>query len=337
MPRVSLRQAFGLAGGAAAPAAGEAGPQAGPDLDRADEQDVFAAVVTGLFRAILGREAGPEGVRLWREAMGQTFNEVPLDDFIARLTSATLGSAEFDVIYTAPLMALLRARLLPPRASVGISTHVSLGADGFASSMFKRYGLKRWSGPFDWCSTSPAIIRAVLADDFEAFLDPDQWRPIALEDRPDGRFWQCHHPAYEQRHGHACILHNHDMTQDWGQVGLLRAVERFRASIRSLASKLVLQVVREGDDPGGEFLRTAEALDGMGRNIHFVMVSVLPEPTPGPFPEVEPALAKGAHRLLRARLLAPLDGIEAKDMLDEVVLLRAALAAPMLGQDLQQP
>ena len=67
------------------------------------------------------------------------------------------------------------------------------------------------------------------------------------------------------------------------------------------------------------------------------MVSLLPQRTEGPFPEVEPALARGSHRLLRAKLLAPLDGLAARDMLDEVVLLRAALAAPGLGNGSDQP
>jgi hypothetical protein len=42
-------------------------------------------------------------------------------------------------------------------------------------------------------------------------------------------------------------------------------------------------------------------------------------------------MAHGRHRLLRARLLSPINGIEPGDMLDEVILLRAALAAPSLG------
>ena len=61
------------------------------------------------------------------------------------------------------------------------------------------------------------------------------------------------------------------------------------------------------------------------------MVSLLPEHGAGPFPEIEPAMAPGRHRLLRARLLSPINGIEPGDMLDEVILLRAALAAPSLG------
>lgn len=306
-------------------------------LARPRSDDLFDSVVNGVFRAMLGREAGAEGLRVWRQLMGATFDEVSLEEFVFRFISASMGSGEFAARHAAPLEAALRNRLLPPQAGVGLSTHISLGQDGFTAGLLKRFDLKRWSGPFDWCSASPAIIRAVLADDFEQFLDPDSWRTIPLEDRPDGRFWQCHNPDYEQRHGHACILHNHDMTQEWAQVAMLRAVERFRRSTRSLASKLVLQVVREGTDPGREFLQTAEVLEGIGRNIHFVMISLLPGATEGPFPEVEPALARGPHRLLRARLMSPLQGMQSRDLLDEVVLLRAALVAPGLGEPLEQP
>ena len=303
----------------------EAAP-AGPDA-------VFSAVVNGVFQALLDRPAGPEGVLAWHRHLHEFYATAPLDEFVAHFAGLVLRSNEWGDRQLAAMMGGLRARMLPPPTKVGITTHISLGADGFPSAMMKRFGLKRWSGPFDWCATSPGMIRDVLADDFTHFLDPGEWRSIPLEDRPDGRFWQCRNPRYEDKHGHACILHNHDMTLEWMQVAMLRCVERFRTSIRGLASKLVLQVVREGDDPGGEFLRTAEALEGMGRNIHFVMISLLPEHTEAPFPEVEPALARGAHRLLRARLLAPLEGLEARDMMDELVLLRAALAAPLLGSD----
>jgi hypothetical protein len=87
----------------------------------------------------------------------------------------------------------------------------------------------------------------------------------------------------------------------------------------------------EGEDPAREFRATADLLDRYGRSFQFVMVSLLPGHGQGPFPEIEPAMAHGRHRLLRARLLAPINGIEPGDMLDEVILLRAVLAAPSLG------
>lgn len=298
---------------------------------------IFDAVVRAAFRALLLRDGGDNAVRVWREHLGEYFTQTPLTDFIVRFLEVTMQSEEYRLVQRVPQLAAIRAEFLPPPGKVGISTHISLGADGFTSAMFKRFALKRWSGPFDWCSTSPAIIRAVLEDDFAQFLAPDGWRSIPVEDRPDARFWQCHHPGYEQRFGHPCILHTHDMTQEWGQLSMLRGVERFRASLRSLSSKLVLQVAPEGADPGGEFLRTTDVLDGIGRNIHFVMVSLLPGNAEGPFPEVEPALARGAHRLLRMKLLSRFENTEARDPMDEVVLLRAALSAPTLGETLPEP
>ncbi|MCX7373298.1 MAG: hypothetical protein NTW56_12835, partial [Alphaproteobacteria bacterium] len=87
----------------------------------------------------------------------------------------------------------------------------------------------------------------------------------------------------------------------------------------------------EGSDPGRDFIQTADLLDSYGRNVTFVMVSLLPDHAQGPFPEVEPALRHGPHRLLRMRMVSALDNAQALDMLDEVVMLRAVLAAPGLS------
>jgi hypothetical protein len=224
----------------------------------------------------------------------------------------------------------VRSEYLPKQGVEGTG-HVSLGASGFTSGMFKRFGLKRWSGPFDWLSASPAMIREIMADDFRRFLNPDAWEAIAAEDRPDGRYFLCRHSYYQARHQEACILHAADMTQDSGLAYMERCVTRFRQSLQGLPNKIVLQVATEGDDPLREFRATADLLNDYGRSFQFVMVSVLPDHGAGPFPEVDPAMQHGPHRLLRARLLAPIIGIEASDPMDEMVLLRAALAAPSLG------
>ena len=311
-------------------AAARFNPQMALPPGRLDEDTVFAAIANGVFQALLGRQAGDDGLRIFRESMFQDYLETDLAAFICRFVMMVVGSPEWRQRLLAEQQRAIRLEFLPKRG-VEMTSHLSLGASGYTAGMLRRFGLRRWGGPFDWLSASPAVIREIIADDFASFLDPASWQPIIAADRPDGRFFQCRHTGYEGRHQLPCILHAADMTQPGGQAYMTRCVTRFRQSLQSLAGKILLQVVPEGEDPVREFRATADVLEGYGRSFQFVMVSLLPERGTGPFPEIEPALAHGRHRLLRARLLAPINGIDPGDMLDEMILLRAALAAPSLG------
>jgi hypothetical protein len=297
---------------------------------RLDDDAVFTGIANGVFQALLGRQAGDDGLRIFRESMFQDYLETDLAAFICRFVMMVVGSPEWRHRLLAEQQRAIRLEFLPKRG-VEMTSHLSLGASGYTAGMLRRFGLRRWSGPLDWLSATPAMIREIIADDFASFLDPASWQPIIAADRPDGRFFQCRHTGYEGRHQRPCILHAADMTQPGGQAYMTRCVTRFRQSLQGLASKILLQVVPEGDDPAREFRATADVLEAYGRSFQFVMVSLLPEHGAGPFPEIEPAMAHGRHRLLRARLLSPINGIEPGDMLDEVILLRAALAAPSLG------
>lgn len=301
-----------------------------PAGGRLDDEALFAAIVNASFRALLGREAGADGVAIWKAQAYQRFLDSSVEEFLLFFIIMVVRSPEWVHRVLIDQARIMRAGFLP-REGVELTAHISLGSTGYTSALFQRFNLKRWSGPFDWLSASPAIIRAIIEDDFRGFLDPDAWRVIAPEDRPDGRFFQCHNPGLESRFGAACILHSADMRSDSGLAYMTRCVERFRQAMRGLASKIVLQFTPEGPDPGREFERTARALEEIGRGFQFVMVSLLPEQAAGPFPEVEPAAMAGRHRLLRARMLGPIVGVDAVDMLDDLVLLRAALAAPGLA------
>ncbi len=294
-------------------------------------REVFNGAVNACYHGLLARGAG-DAVDMWWGEFQTLYETQGIEAFLRVFIPLILGSGEFATGVRDAQDNKYRGALIPPSRGVeGIASFISLGSDGYASALLKRYDRKRWSGPFDWLSTSPAIIRAILADDFATFLDPGAYEAIPMEARPDIRFFRSRHRGYEEQSGHPCVLHAADMTDPLGQAYMARCVERFRTQLRGLSSKLVLQVTPEGPDPARDFIQTADSLDAYGRNISFVMVSLLPDLAPGPFPEIEPALSHGPHRLLRMRHMAPLSATEVGDMLDDVLMLRAALAAPGLA------
>ncbi|MCS6890068.1 MAG: papain-like cysteine peptidase [Rhodovarius sp.] len=322
-----LVDTFRRAAGVQAPAPAPTGQPVAGGGDYA----LFAALVNACYRAMLGREAGEETIQRWWQEKRESFAVQGVEAFLVDFAGLVLGSSEWHYKHRLGKLAIVRSELMPaPRGVEGIAVHISLGVNGFTSAMFQRFGRKRWSGPFDWLSATPAIIRAIIADDFKSLLDPAAYVQIPLEERPDTRFFRCRHLGYEERFGHPCVLHAADMTDPEGRAYMERCVARFRRSMQGLASKLLLQVAPETSDPGREFRQTLEVLERAGRNYTFVMVSLLPAAATGPFPEVEPLLRHGPHRLLRIRTLGPIHGTDAAELLDEVILLRAVLAAPLM-------
>jgi hypothetical protein len=292
----------------------------------------FAAIVRGCYVALLGREPVEIEIERWWEEKQNSFLQHGTAAITVQMIHHVVHSAEWNHRFRVNQMHLVRTELLPmPRGTGGVAVYLSLGATGYTAAMLRRFHRRRWSGPFDWISATPAVLRDMIDDDFEQLLDPASYAAVPLEQRPDTRFFRCRHLGYEARHGAPCVLHAADMTEAAGQAYMARCVQRFRTSMRGLPSKLVLQVVPEPGDPVREFELTAHALERYGRNFRFVMVSVLPEAAQSPFPEIEPTLAIGVHRLLRMRTLSPIEGTDPGDMLDEVVLLRGAFAAAGVG------
>ncbi len=293
-----------------------------------DPAQRFAAIVRGCYAALLGRNPAELEIERWWEEKRPFFLQHGTAITMVEMIHHVVHSAEWNHSFRLNQMHLVRTELLPmPRGTGGIAVHISLGVTGYTSAMLRRFHRRRWSGPFDWISATPAMVREMLDDDFEQLLNPAAYAAVPLDERPDTRFYRCRHLGYEARHGVGCVLHAADMTEAAGQAYMGRCVERFRTSMRGLPSKLLIQVVPERADPAREFALTVRSLERYGRNFRFVMVSVLPEATTSPFPEIEPAVMSGAHRLLRMRTLGPIDGTDPADMLDEVVLLRGAFAA----------
>ena len=71
-------------------------------------------------------------------------------------------------------------------------------------------------------------------------------------------------------------------------------------------------------------------LDRSARGAILVTIAIVAGPPSGPFPEMELAQARGVHRFLRCHTLSEPEGLGYPDPLDEIVLLRGALAAPQI-------
>lgn len=124
------------------------------------------------------------------------------------------------------LVGRLIGRRPPPVA------HVALGTFCHIASALRDAGLRRWTGPFDWIFSTPAMISACLADDFAAFLDPANLASVAAADLAHGAKRQGRHLLYEARYGLPPLFNHHDpaaSASDARSFG--RAAARMRATL----------------------------------------------------------------------------------------------------------
>ncbi len=127
-----------------------------------------------------------------------------------------------------------RLLLPPPEWTV-----ISLGTHCFTSAMLRRWGLRDWSGPFDWLFSSAAMVAHCIEDDFQLLLDPAQFEPVPLRERAAGPTAnRVQHRYYQEVFGVDHVFNHHDvhLPDDYGH--FVRAVDRFRQALTSERPKL---------------------------------------------------------------------------------------------------
>ena len=297
------------------------------------QRDVLETLVHATHTAFLGRNVDPNWLmaftdELVRRGASQSLDEV-FSDFIR-------------IIYTSPeaqnrLLATAGGRGIDAVVAPGLASRpaplscIGIGCSPRAAGLLKRGGLRRWASPFDWMTIPPEAVRDAIVDDCALLLIAGEYEPIPPEERPlDGDGHLCRHVHLSELYG-PTIFHQHNPLEAQGYASLERATLRFREALRGLHGKLLFQLTDETDRSIPTFEDTADMLDRTARGAMLVTVALVDGPPDGPFPEMELARTRGVHRFLRARVLSEPKGTGFLDPLDEVVLLRGALAAPHIA------
>lgn len=298
------------------------------------QRDVLEALVRATHVSFLGRTVDPTWLaaftdELTRRGVTETLDEV-VTDFMR-------------IIYTSPeaqnrLMTTLGGRGMEAIIAPGLAARpsplacIGAGCVPRVAGMLKRAGLRRWAGPFDWMTIPAEAVRDAIVDDCAGLLMASEYEPIPPEERPpESEGHRCRHLRLSELYGET-IFHHYDPSEPQGYASLERAALRFREALRGLHGKLLLQVVEENANSLATFADTADMLDRSARGVILATIALVDGPPSGPFPEMELAETRGTHRYLRARVVSEQEGIAFKDPLDEVVLLRGALAAPQISK-----
>ncbi|WP_322086309.1 DUF1796 family putative cysteine peptidase [Burkholderia sp. BCC1999] len=266
-----------------------------------------------LYRQLVGREADPAGL-IYHEELLRGQPDIRVREELVR------GMMQSDEASNHLVRHLyLRASPDPFLKSQEI---VSLGTHCFTSYLLKSFGLKAYSGPFDWLFSSPAMIEHCLIDNFGMFLDQSYYEPVPLERRRDGaNVNKVDHRFYRNEFGVNYVFNHHDvhMAADYGYV--TRCVNRFRASAASDRQKIYLLVRKESVETSDHFDQVAAAVDRTIRNGVLVYVSV--GDRKADLPEVTVRGSRGRHRLLSLKPISKWNALTFEDVLDEVTILKS--------------
>lgn len=305
-----------------------------PSKDPVPLREVLETLVRATHQSLLSRHVDPTWLVNFSDELGRRLKTQSLTDVMGDFITVINSSPEAQKRLTASANArgTIESIIAPglaarpsPLACIG------LGCAPQTAGMLRRAGLRRWAGPFDWMTIPAEAVRDSIIDDCAGLLMASEYEPIEEEDRPPGsKGHLCRHRRFSELYG-ATIFHQYDPATPVGYASLERAVLRFRDALRGLHGKLLLQVTDETGRSLPAFEDTCDMLDRSARGAILVTIAVVPGSPEGPFPEMELSRARGQHRFLRCHTLSEPQGIGYADLIDEVVLLRGALAAPQMS------
>ncbi|MGI3776371.1 MAG: DUF1796 family putative cysteine peptidase [Janthinobacterium lividum] len=236
--------------------------------------ELTTVIVDALYRGILGRAPEPQALQASSEWLDSHGVAQSLGGFV----ESFVASEEFRTrVNVTGFLSDPPAPHWPDRAPYRHA--VSLGSNCYVSQMLKGQGLKRFSAPFDWVFSTPAMVEHCLRDDFATLLDRSLLE--ALPERPGAAGFELSENAfYRDSYGVPRMFNHHDVTTDADYGYLSRCAGRLRGVLRGGEPTLCVLAARDRPDALAEI----ESLGGALREIapHADLLAVLvTEPAAG--------------------------------------------------------
>jgi hypothetical protein len=212
--------------------------------------------------------------------------------------------------------------------------HLSLGTHCFGAGLLRRWGLRAWSGPFDWLFSSVPLVTHCLEDDFATFLDRRHYEPVPPEARRDGpEANRVHHRLYREMFGVDFIFNHHDVHEAGPYAHFQRAVARLRQALSSEQPKSFLVTRAQGEGPLDDVLALHAWLTRHSANFSLWVYEVPPRTrAPGLCPILEPRLEEPGLGVYTYLPISDWSPLHFDDPLDEHVLVRHYLQAGLAKQ-----
>jgi len=236
-----------------------------------------------------------------------------------------LGEVASDLLLHHPATAQRHALPLLSRL-IGVPrdrTYVAIGTHCFSASLLRRWGLRRWSGPFDWVFSSVPMVTHCIEDDFRDFLDRSLYAPVPIEQRRDGpTVNRVQHALFKQRFGVEYVFNHHDAHLDADHAYFTRCIERFRSCLKSDEPKVFVLTRTQGEGPAHDLIALRDALAQRCERFTLFAIDVPHRSAPRPLPGLEVTIEEPS---LHACTLLPAshwEPLRFEDPIDEHAILR---------------
>jgi hypothetical protein len=270
-------------------------------------------LVQGTAQALLGRELELDQAHaLATRVKGNS-------DEMSAVVSEMLRSEEARR-YSAPPLLLDAAEINARTCFISLGTHC------FTASLLQRWGLRSWSGPFDWLFASPRMLTHALDDDFATLLDRRHYREVPIEERIDGPdVNRVDHLFYRDEYRIPFVFNHHDVHLDAGHAYLVRCVERLRAQLCADNHKTFLMFRRADRVRTKEIAELQQALARRTRSFRLCVFAV-PRRLSTPLPRVDVLRSDETLSLWRYFPCSTWHPLYFESPLDEAFVLRLASA-----------
>ncbi len=206
---------------------------------------------------------------------------------------------------------------------------VSLGTTCIVATVLRRCGISQAPMPFDWLSTTPAMVRHCIETDFAVLADPAQHVGLTGQGNHGEPDEGADHLAYRKAYGVGRVFNHSDPTRPGGLRYLHACLDRFRDLAAQPGPKLFVQL--RGTDQAAEFGETARLLDAAMPEGVLLQVLVDAPDRRRLFALLDVTARHGAHVQYTMRPVSQLWGERFEDTADELSLARLVRAHASLA------
>ncbi len=185
---------------------------------------------------------------------------------------------------------------------------VSLGTSCITACLLRDLDLLGTPMPFDWLTTTPAMIRHCIETDFDVLLDRSQYRSLTGLGRPGEPERGCDHAFYAREYGVHRVFNHNDPTDEADYRYTVACVDRWRDLMASDAPKLLVQIREHSQATRDDFEALATLLDKRARGAALLQIAVQQPDRRLAMPLFGIPRRQGAHLLCRLQPTSQLGG-----------------------------
>ncbi len=202
-----------------------------------------------------------------------------------------------------------------------IDTVLSIGSHCATSYLLKKWGLKRFSGPFDWIFSSLRLVSFCIEDEFSTLLDRSYYCEIPWDLRSDPGIGLCDHAFFRDNFSISHMFNHYNPLSEEGYGYLERCVARFKTVLNSDTRNLAFALCSAEREDIDSVTALCNAID-LRSSLEVVAVFVK-EGTGSPSKHsLQPVKNIGRHAIYEMSPISNLGPVGFHDPLDEYILRR---------------